>query len=62
MKPFTCVAVVVLWLIALVRIGRFVGGWEVTLNGAAVPLWLSAAVAAVSAGIAVMVRREQPRG
>jgi hypothetical protein len=53
--------VVVLWLIALVQLVRFIAGWEVTLNGAPVPLWLSALVAALAAGLAVMVWRERPR-
>lgn len=61
MKPFTRIAVVVLWLIALVQLLRFIVGWEVTFNGAPVPLWLSGLVAALAAGLAVMVWREQPR-
>jgi hypothetical protein len=61
MKPFTRIAVVALWLIALLQLLRFIAGWEVTLNGAPVPLWLSGAVAAIAAGLAVMVWRERPR-
>ncbi len=61
MKPFTGIAVVVLWLIALVQLLRFILGWEVSLNGAPVPLWLSGLVAALAAGLAVMVWRERPR-
>ena len=61
MKPFTRIAVVVLWLIALVQLLRFILRWEVTLNGAPVPLWLSGLVAALVAGLAVMVWREQQR-
>ena len=57
MKPFTRVAVVVLWLIALLQLVRFIAGWQITVNGAAVPLWLSAPVA----GLAIMVWRERPR-
>jgi high-affinity Fe2+/Pb2+ permease len=61
MKPFTRIAVVVLWLIALVQLLRFILRWEVTLNGAQVPLWLSVLVAVLVAGLAVMVWREQRR-
>jgi hypothetical protein len=61
MKPFTRIAVVVFWLIALVQLLRFIAGWEVTFNGAPVPLWLSGLVAALAAGLAVMVWREQRR-
>ena len=61
MKPFTQIAVVVLWLIALLQVLRFILRWEVTLNGAPVPLWLSGLAAALAAGLAVMVWRERNR-
>ena len=61
MRPFTRIAVVVLWLIALLQLLRFIAGWQITLNGAPVPLWLSALVAALAASLAVMVWRERPR-
>jgi hypothetical protein len=61
MKPFTRLAVVVLWLIALPQLLRFIAGWQVTLNGAPVPLWLSLLVAALAASLAVMVWRERAR-
>ena len=61
MKPFTRIAVVVLWLIALLQLVRFILRWEITLNGAPVPLWLSGLVAAVAAGLAAMVWKEQRR-
>jgi hypothetical protein len=60
MKPFTRIAVVVLWLIGLMQLLRFIF-WEVTLNGAPVPLWLRGLVAVLSAGLAIMVWRERPR-
>jgi sterol desaturase/sphingolipid hydroxylase (fatty acid hydroxylase superfamily) len=61
MMPFTRLAVVVLWLSALPQLLRFIAGWEITLNGAPVPLWLSVLVAVLAASLAVMVWREQPR-
>jgi hypothetical protein len=39
MKPFTRIAVVALWLIALLQLVRFIAGWQITPNGAAVLLW-----------------------
>jgi hypothetical protein len=41
----------------------FIVDWQITLNGAAVPLWLRGlvAVAVAAAGLAVMVWRERPR-
>ena len=61
MKPFTRLAVVVLWLIALPQLLRVIAGCEITLNGAPVPHWLSSLVAALAASLAVMVWRERPR-
>ena len=61
MKPFTRIAVVVLWLIALLQLLRFILRWDVTLNGAPIPLWLSVLAAVLTAGLAVMVWRERSR-
>ena len=61
MKPFTRIAVIVLWVISLLQLVRFIAGWQITLNGAPVPLWLSGVVAVLAAGLAVMVWRERPR-
>jgi high-affinity Fe2+/Pb2+ permease len=57
-KPFTATAVVVLVLIALLQLLRFLLRWEVTLNGAIVPVWLSGVAFVVAAGLAVLVWRE----
>ena len=61
MKPFTRLAVIVLWLIALLQLVRFIVGWQITLNGAPVPLWLSGVVAVLAAALALMVWRERSR-
>ena len=60
-KPFTRLSIVVLWLIALPQLLLFIASWEITLNGAPVPLWLSVLVAALAASLAVMVWRERPQ-
>ncbi len=57
-KPFTTIAALVLALIALLQLLRFLLGWEVTLNGAVVPVWLSGVAFVVAGGLAVMVWRE----
>ena len=62
MKPFTTVAVVLLALIAVLQLLRFILGWEVTVNGLSVPVWLSAIAFVITAGLAVMVWREALRG
>lgn len=62
MKPFTTIAVVLLALIAVLQLLRFILGWEVTVNGLSVPVWLSAIAFVITAGLAVMVWREARRG
>ena len=61
MKPFTMTAVVVFSLIALMQLLRFVLGWEVTVNGMIVPVWLSGIAFVVAGGLAVMLWREMRR-
>ena len=61
MKPFTRIAVVVLSLIALMQLLRFILRWEVTLNGAIVPVWLSGVAFVIAGGLAVMLWREMRR-
>ena len=60
-KPFTTIAVIVFLLIALLQLFRFLLGWEVTLNGAIVPVWLSGIAFVVAGGLGVMVWRENRR-
>ena len=61
MKPFTTIAVIMLALLALVHLFRFVRGLEIVVNGNAVPLWVSAVVAIVAAGLSLMIWRESKR-
>lgn len=58
MKPFTTLAVVLLSLIAILQLTRFVQGWEVTINGVNIPVWVSGIAFVVLAGIAAMLWRE----
>lgn len=57
-KPFTAIAVALFALIALVQLLRFVLGWQVTIEGIAVPVWVSGIACVLAAGLAVMVWRE----
>jgi hypothetical protein len=57
-KPFTAIAVFVLSLVALLQLVRFVAGWEVIVNGIAIPVWASGIVFVIAGAIAVMVWRE----
>lgn len=58
MKPFTTLAVVFLSLMAVLQLTRFVQGWEVTINGVNIPVWVSGIAFVVAAGIAAMLWRE----
>ena len=57
-KPFTIIAVALFSLIALLQLLRFTLGWEVTVNGVTVPVWVSGIAFVIAAGFAVMVWRE----
>ena len=57
-KPFTMLAVLVFTLVALLHLFRLVFGWEVTFNGAVVPMWLSIAGLLIAGGLAVMLWEE----
>lgn len=58
-KPFTILAVVLFSLIALLQLLRFILGWQVTVNGVTVPVWVSGIAFVIAAGLAAMVWRER---
>ena len=58
-KPFTLVAVVVLSVVSVLQLLRLLLGWEITINGIAIPLWASGVAFLVAAGLAAMVWRER---
>ena len=58
MKPFATIAVLFLALIALAQATRFLLGWEVTIHGYVVPVWLSGIAFVIAGGIAAMLWRE----
>jgi hypothetical protein len=57
-KPFTMIAVGMFVLVALVHVFRLVFGWEVTIQGSVVPMWVSVLGAVIAGGLAVMLWRE----
>lgn len=57
-KPFTMLAVVVFALVALLHLFRLVFGWEVTINGAAVPMWASGLGLVIAGGLAFLLWQE----
>jgi hypothetical protein len=54
-KPFTVIAIGLFSLIALLQLWRFIAGWEVTVNGLSVPVWVSGIAFVVAGGLAIMV-------
>ena len=58
-KPFTHAAVTVFSIVALVQLLRLLMGWEVTIQGFAVPIWASGVAVVVAGGLAVTVWRER---
>jgi hypothetical protein len=59
MKPFTQITVVLFALFGLVHLLRLFAGWPVTVNGEAVPLWVSGVALVVSWALAALVWRER---
>jgi hypothetical protein len=62
MKPFTFLATVIFALAAMVQLARLFLAWPVIINGIAIPLWASVVLAAVAAGMSIMVWRENRPG
>jgi hypothetical protein len=58
MKPFTTIVIIVLSIIGFIHLLRLYFGWEVTINGMIVPLWVSAPGFLIAAGLALMLWRE----
>ena len=61
MKPFATLAVFFLGLLSALQLVRFLLGWEVLVNGVAIPLWASAIACIVAGGLAIMLWREARR-
>ena len=57
-KPFTLIAIGLFSLIALLHVFRLFLGWQVTVDGAVIPVWASVVGAIVAVGLAVMLGRE----
>ena len=58
-KPFTTITVVILAVVALLHALRLLFDWSVTVEGTAVPGWVSVVGLIVSAGLAVRTWREK---
>ena len=60
-KPFTTIAAVIFAAIALVHAYRLVRGFEVVVDGTALPQWVSVAGVLLAALMALMLWRESRR-
>jgi hypothetical protein len=59
-KSYSQVAAVIFAVIALLQLFRALAGWDITLNGAAIPLWaswLASVVAGALAYVGLIARR-----
>jgi hypothetical protein len=61
MKPFSTVACLLLGLIAVLQLARLLLGWEISVNGMAVPLWPSAVATLLFGAVSVLAWRERSR-
>ena len=61
MKPFASITVVFLGLLSVLQLVRFVQGWEVLVNGSAIPVWASGVACVVVGGLALLLWRESRR-
>ena len=57
-NPFTHLAVFILSIVALVQLLRVLFGWEVMIQGYAIPLWASGIAFGVAGGLALAVWNE----
>lgn len=58
MKPFSTIAAVVFAIVALAHLLRLVYGWEITIAGWVVPMWVSVLGLIVTGGLSALVWRE----
>lgn len=58
MKPFTNLAIAIFILVAAMHLLRLVFGWEVTLNGMVVPMWVSVMGLLIAGALAYFLWRE----
>lgn len=62
MKPFTSIAIAVFTIVAVLHGLRILMGWEVTIQGAVVPMWASYLGLLIAGGLAFLLWRESRPG
>ena len=58
MKPITTIAVAIFTTVALLHLLRILLGWEVTIQGAVIPMWASYLGLLIAGGLAFLLWRE----
>lgn len=62
MKPFTTLAIAVFTIVAVLHFVRILMGWEVVIEGAVVPMWVSYIGLLIAGGLAFLLWRESRPG
>jgi hypothetical protein len=57
-KPFTIAAVVIFAIVALMHVLRLLLGWDATIAGTEIPMWVSVAALVTAGGLAIGLWRE----
>ena len=57
-KPFTIAAVVIFAFVALMHVLRLLLGWDATIAGTEIPMWVSVAALVIAGGLAIGLWRE----
>jgi len=58
MRPFTTIAALIFAAVCAAHAVRLCLGWDVTVNGIHIPVWLSGIGMIVTGGLSVMLWRE----
>ena len=61
MQPVSAIAAGLFALIGALQLVRLLMGWEVTVNGIAIPVWASGIAFVIAAALAIMLWREARR-
>jgi len=60
-QPVSVIAAGLFALIGALQLVRCIMGWEVTVNGIAIPVWASGIAFVIAAALAIMLWREARR-
>ena len=58
-QPFTVAAIVIFAIVALMHLLRLVLGWDATIAGTEIPMWVSVAALVIAGSLSVGLWREK---